>query len=242
MSHAVIEAVNWSAIPNPTSHVCDDPERVAHALRLLTASTTANQTGDAASLLAGGGFICRHAAMVFPAAYAATPILLDLVEHGQRPRIKDAALGLLSDALGCFPSAGFNRVDTRYGSDVPLCCAMARHIRGRHGTLLAHGRNGKSLLADAALHWRLTIEETEPRAGADGTLTAIAVLEGAPFETPVEAEVHTLPFVGPGPTVRIDDFTSDAAGTACIQLRQPPPGSLTTGSTLYPADCGRSEH
>ena len=41
-----IDAVNWSAIPNPTGHTCDDPQRVAHALRLLTASTTANETGD----------------------------------------------------------------------------------------------------------------------------------------------------------------------------------------------------
>ncbi|MER5917326.1 hypothetical protein ABT124_45125 [Streptomyces sp. NPDC001982] len=157
MSLDAIDAVNWSAIPNPTRDQWDDPERVAHALRLLTVSTTANETGDAAALLAGGGFICGHAAMVFPAAYAATPILLDLVRHGQRPRIKDAALGLLSDALGYFPTAGHNRVDTPYGTDVPLCCALARHIRSRHSVLLAHGRSGKRFVAEAELHWRLTI-------------------------------------------------------------------------------------
>lgn len=75
-------------------------------------SATANETGDAQSLLAGGGFVCCHAGMVFPAAYAATPILLNLVEHGRRPRIKDEALGLLYDALCSLPTAGHNRVDT----------------------------------------------------------------------------------------------------------------------------------
>ncbi len=136
-------------------------------------STTANETGDAASLLAGSGFVCGHAVMVFPAAYAATPILLNLVEHGQRPRIKDAALGLLSNALDYFPTAGHNRVDTPYGVGVPLCCAIARHIRDRRSALLAHGVYGKRLLAEAELHWRLTIEEVELQ--ADSSLTAIAV-------------------------------------------------------------------
>ncbi|MFF3412602.1 hypothetical protein ACFYW8_42015 [Streptomyces sp. NPDC002742] len=238
MSLDAIDVVNWSAIPNPTWHRCDDPERVAHALRLLTVSTTANETGDAASLLAGSGFVCGHAAMVFPAAYAATPILLDLVEHGQRPRIKDVALGLLSNALDYFPTAGHNRVDTPYGAGVPLCCAIARHIRHRRSALLAHGIYGKQLLAEAELHWRLTIEEVEPQ--ADCSLTAIAVLEGAPFQTPVEAELHTPPFEQPVRTVQIDALTADASGGACIELGQP--SEAAPGSALYPAECGRREH
>ncbi|MFK0024967.1 hypothetical protein [Streptomyces sp. NPDC090798] len=82
MSLDAVDAVNWSAIRNPTGHQCDDPERVAQQLRRLTVSTTANETGDAASLLAGGAFVCDHAGMVLPAAYAATPIPLNLVEHG----------------------------------------------------------------------------------------------------------------------------------------------------------------
>ncbi|MFV0134712.1 hypothetical protein ACLGIH_16005 [Streptomyces sp. HMX87] len=86
--------------------------------------------------------------VVFPAAYAATPVLLDLVEHGRRPRIEDAALGLLSNALDCFPTAGHNRVDTPYGSGVPLCCAMARRVRSGRGALLAHGVHGKRHLAE----------------------------------------------------------------------------------------------
>jgi hypothetical protein len=83
-----IDAVDWSAIPAPTWHACDDPEGVARALRLLAVSTTYNQTADAARLLVDGGFIRSHAGMMFPPAYAATPILLDLVEHGQQPRIR----------------------------------------------------------------------------------------------------------------------------------------------------------
>ena len=240
MSLDAIDAVNWSAIPNPTWHQCDDPERVAHALRLLTMSTTANETGDAASLLADGGFICSHAAMVFPAAYAATPILLDLVEHGQRPRIRGAAIGLLSEALGYFPPAGHNRVDTPYGTNVPLCCAIARHIRNRRSALLAHGPSGKELLAEAALHWRLTIEETERQ--FDAELTALAVLEGSPLSTPVEAEVHTSPLTFAAPTARIADLTADPTGTAAVHLSGPSLDAISAGSTLYPAECGLREH
>ncbi|MFE6553775.1 hypothetical protein ACFVHS_36030 [Streptomyces sp. NPDC057746] len=116
MSLDAVDAVNWSAIPNPTAHPSDDPERVADALRRLAVSTTANETGDAASLLAGGGFVCSHAGMVFPAAYAGTPVLLDLVEHGRRSRIKAAALGLLFDALCSLPhTPGNSRIrDRRY--------------------------------------------------------------------------------------------------------------------------------
>lgn len=235
-----IDAVDWSAIPAPTWHVCDEPEGVARALRLLAVSTTYNETADAAALLANGGFICSHADMVFPAAYAATPILLDLVEHGQRPRIKDAAVELLSEALGCYPTAGNNRVSTPYGTDVPLCCAIARHIRSRRLAVLAHGRSGKSLLAEADLHWRLTIEETEPQ--SDGTLTALAVLEGLPFSAPVAAELHTLPFRRPAPTVCIDSLAADATGAACVQLRWTSLQPVPEGSTLYPADCGLREH
>ncbi|WOX11167.1 hypothetical protein [Streptomyces sp. N50] len=234
-----IDAVDWSAIPNPTWHRCDDPERVAHALRLLTVSTTANETGDAASLLAGGGFVCGHAAMVFPAAYAATPVLLDLVEHGRRPRIKEAALGLLADALGYFPTAGHNRVDTPYGTGVPLCCAIARLIRGRRSALLAQGNYGKRLLAQAELHWRMTVEETELH--PDGTLTAFAALEGTPFETPGEAEVHSARSERPATSVWIDTLTADASGAACFQLGHTPYEALP-GSVLYPAECGRREH
>ena len=234
-----IDAVDWSAIPNPTWDECDEPERVAHALRLLTVSTTANETGDAASLLADGGFVCGHAAMVFPAAYAATPILLDLVEHGQRPRIKEAALGLLGDALGYFPTAGHNRVNTPYGTDVPLCCAIARLIRGRRSTLLVHGNRGKRLLAEAELHWRMTIDETELQ--PDGTLTALATLEGTPFQTPGEAEFHSPLSERPSAFVWIEALTADVSGTACIQLGHIPYETLP-GSVLYPAECGRREH
>ncbi len=239
MSLDAINAVKWSAIPNPTRNQWDDPESVAHALRLLTVSTTAHETGDAAASLAGCGFVCSHAAMVFPAAYAATPVLLDLVEHGRRPRIQDAALGLLADALGYFPIAGYNRVDTSYGTDVPLCCAIAREIRGRRSALLARGNHGKRILAEAELHWWMTIEETEPHSG--GTLTALATLEGTPFETPVEAEMHSPLSEQPATAVWINALTAEASGAACIQLGQAPSEPLPR-SALCPAECGRREH
>ncbi|MFG2951234.1 hypothetical protein [Streptomyces adustus] len=239
MSLDAVDAVNWSAIPNPTAHPSDDPERVAHALRRLTVSTTANETGDAASLLADSGFICSHAGMVFPAAYAATPILLDLVEHGRRTRIKDAALGLLCDALFSLPPAGHNRVDTPHGISSPLCCAIARLIRGRHNALRAHGRFGRQVLTEAELHWQLTIEETELQ--PDGALTAIAVLEGTPLPPPTQAELHVPPFDQPYATVSIEDLTVDSSGAACIQIERTPT-KIIPGSTLYAAECGFREH
>ncbi|MEU6277196.1 hypothetical protein ABZ871_33085 [Streptomyces populi] len=239
MSLDAVDAVNWSAIPNPTTHPCDDPQRVAHALRRLMVSTTLNETGDAASLLAGGGFVCSHAGMVFPAAYAATPILLDLVEHGRRTRIKDAALGLLFDTLCCLPPADHNRVDTPHGISSPLCCAIARRIRGRHAVLRAHGRFGRQLLVEAELHWQLTIEETEPQ--PDGTLTAVAVLEGTPLPPPTRAELHVPPFGQTYATVSIEDLTVDSSGAACIQIERIPT-EIIPGSTLYAAECGLREH
>ncbi|WP_146067849.1 hypothetical protein [Streptomyces sp. Ru72] len=164
--------------------------------------------------------------------------MLDLVEHGQRPRIKDAALGLLSNALDHFPTAGHNRVGTPYGANVPLCCAIARHIRGRRSALLTHGVHGKQLMAKAELHWRLTIEEAELQ--DDSSLIAIAVLEGAPFQTPVEAELRTPP-LEPAQNVRINALTTDTSRRACIELGQAP-SEPVPGSALYPSECGRREH
>ncbi|MEV5899180.1 hypothetical protein [Streptomyces sp. NPDC052127] len=235
-----IDAVNWSEIPRPTWHACDEPERVGQALRQLVLSTTANRTGDAAALLAGGGFVRGHAGMVFPAAYAAAPILLELVEHGPRPRVKSAALGLLSEALDCLPAAGHNRVDTPCGTDVPLCCAIARHIRSRREALVAHGRGGGRLLTEADRHWRLTIDEVEPQ--ADGTLIALAVLEGSLQGAPVEAEVHPSPSTGPASTSLIESLTVDATGAACVRLGVAPLEGVPAGSILYPAECGLREH
>lgn len=234
-----IDAVDWSALPNPTGDHWDDPRGVADALRRLAVSTTANETGDAAASLAGRGFVCGHAAMVFPAAHAATPILLDLVASGRRPRIKDVAVGLLSDALGCDPPAGHSRVDTDYGAGIPLCCAIAQRIRDRRDVLLAHGRGGKRLLGETEPHWRLTIEEAECR--PDGGRTALALLDGAPFATPAEAEVHTPEGVLSDANVWVDALTVDTSGAAAVQLRATP-AELLPGSVLYPAECGLREH
>ncbi|MFE0631346.1 hypothetical protein ACFW3D_30865 [Streptomyces sp. NPDC058864] len=235
-----IDAVDWSAIPNPTSWPGDKPSRVADALRRLTVSTTANETGSAAAALEGSGFTCGHAAMVFPAAYPATAILLELVEHGRRPRIQDVALSLVFDTLCFSPLAGHNRVDTPYGTDVPLCCAIARQIRSRAGALLAYGIHGKHLLAQAALHWRLAVEEAEPQ--PDGSTTALAVLEGKPFDTPAEAEVHTTAPEKTFPAVRIEALTAEASGAAYVRLAYAPSGVLSPGCALYDAECGNREH
>ncbi|MEU3461892.1 hypothetical protein ABZ721_18370 [Streptomyces sp. NPDC006733] len=85
-----VDAVDWSALPALPDDPYSRPERIAENLKKLAAGTTYHQITAAASGLANG-VIHDHSGMVFPAAYTATPFLLDLVEHGQRPRIKDAA-------------------------------------------------------------------------------------------------------------------------------------------------------
>ncbi|WP_406840932.1 hypothetical protein ACICHK_40250 [Streptomyces sp. AHU1] len=153
---------------------------------------------------------------------------------------QEAALGLLANALGYFPTAGHTRVDTPYGTDIPLCRAVARLVRGRRSALLVHGKVGKRLLAEAELHWQMTIEETELQ--PDGTLIALAALEGTPFATPAEAELHSPRSERPAATaVWIDALTTDVSGAACFHLGQAL-SDVLRGSVLYPAECGRREH
>ena len=239
-----IDSVDWSAIPVPLPDFRDDPLRAARALRSLALSTTLNETGDAASVLAST-LICDHAGLVYPAAHPATPILLDLVEHGARPRIRAAALGLLDDALHCLPSAGHQRVSTSYGDDVPICCAIARHIRGRRAALVAHGRWGARLVADADLHWRLTVEDAEPPQ-PDGASVLLGVLEGAPFPTPVDAEMEDRAQpdtpAAAVTTVRIESLVAEASGAAYVRISGASERAVRTGSVLRPAECGLREH
>ncbi|MER6073636.1 hypothetical protein ABT187_33325 [Streptomyces sp. NPDC001817] len=45
------------------------------------------------------------------------------------------------------------------GIAVPIRCAIAQHLRARTDFLVGLGKRGKSLLADAAAHWRFEIRE-----------------------------------------------------------------------------------
>ncbi|MEV6105358.1 hypothetical protein AB0M28_11685 [Streptomyces sp. NPDC051940] len=235
---AAVDAVDWSAIPALPNDPCSRPELVAENLKKLAAGTSYNQITDAAGGLAEG-VISAHSGMVFPAAYTAAPFLLELVEHGQRPRIRDAALELVADSLFMVPPAGYGRVDTTRGRDVPLCCAIASVVRERREVVMGHNRRyGKDLMAEADAHWRLTVEEIGVR--PDG-ISAWAMLEGAPFSTPVQAELHSSAALG-HPVIHVDELLADASGEAYAEFGRVPSGTIPGDAVLYRAECGVREH
>ncbi|MFF3510392.1 hypothetical protein [Streptomyces sp. NPDC002573] len=125
------------------------------------------EAAEAGSLLGGGGIVHSHSAAVFPAAAVATPLLLDIAQQGH-PAARDTALGLVDEALSSYPHAEYTRVTTPYGTAVPICCAIADHLRAHTVLLAGLGKRGRALLADAAEHWRFEIRECV----ADGDDTA----------------------------------------------------------------------
>lgn len=122
--------------------------------------------GPGGSLLGCGGIVHDHSGEVFPAAAEAAPLLLDIARHGH-VAARDAALGLLDEALSFVPHPAYARAATPHGETVRICCAVAGHVRSRAGFLAGLGRTGKVLLADAAAHWRFDVEESV--ADGDGT-------------------------------------------------------------------------
>ncbi|GAA1961598.1 hypothetical protein [Catenulispora subtropica] len=151
-----IESTDWFAIPGYPKFY--EPGVIAPALRALSRSTSAAQAAGAASALSAAGLTHDHSAMVHPAAVAAAPILLDIIEHAN-PAARSAAIRLLHEGMDYAPLYGFNTVDTGDGFQFPLCCAIARSIRARRPPLTDIGRLGKDLLAVADSHWRLNITE-----------------------------------------------------------------------------------
>ncbi|MFH7340891.1 hypothetical protein [Streptomyces sp. KHY 26] len=80
-----------------------------------------------------------------------TPLLLDIAQQGH-PAAKATALALIDEAMSSYPHAGYTWVAAPDGAAVPLCRAIAHHLRARTDFLVGLGRRGKSLLADAAAH------------------------------------------------------------------------------------------
>ncbi|MEU8577184.1 hypothetical protein [Streptomyces asoensis] len=132
----------------------------------------------------------------------ATPLLLDIAQQGHSAA-RDTASGLLDEALSCYPHAGYTRAMALDGTAVPICCAIAHHLQARTDFLVELGKRGKSLLADAAAHWRfervassgLLMDNTEPRAGLiDRVVVFVALciqdprLCGAQWEIPAVAQ------------------------------------------------------
>ncbi|GAA2457379.1 hypothetical protein [Streptomyces macrosporus] len=233
-----IDAVDWSAVPAPPDPRYR-PEVIAAGLKELATATTLDRIADAASRLAGGGIVHDHSGVVFPSASLAAPLLLDIVERGH-PRARAAAVGLLDDALCLHPPAGHDRVATEHGTHVPVCCAVARSARGRREAVLAQGRPGKRLPAEARRHWRFAVEETLPV--SEGVVAAFGVLEGVLPSPPVEGELHRGPVRFPVPTVDVEYPPADGSGQACLLLGGVPAEEAGPGSVLHPAACGEREH
>ncbi|HEX2313963.1 MAG TPA: hypothetical protein VHJ17_09525 [Thermomonospora sp.] len=226
-----IESVDWAAIAGPADRY--SPERVAGGMRDLASATSNLAAAKAASLLAGQGILHEHSGAVLPAAVAAAPLLLDIIEHGH-PRARNAALGLLEDSLTYDPLNGYTRIDA-----VPLCCAIAGHIRARHDLLTGQGRDGGDLLAKAAEHWRFELRDLVVD---DTDMIAFGVLGGVFPGGRHPAELHDAHRIIPLPAVALEYPPEDDSAEACLRLVDVPPDRVRTGAVLYSAVCGARVH
>ncbi|MEU7327573.1 hypothetical protein [Streptomyces parvus] len=231
-----IDAVDWGSMPGHPDWY--EPERVVRGLSALAEAVGLAQAAEAGSRLAGGGIVHGHSAAVFPAAVAATPLLLDIARQGH-PAARDTALGLLDEALPCHPHAGYTRVMSPDGTAVPLCCAIAHHLRARADFLVGLGRRGKSLLADAAAHWRFEIRECVADSG--GT-AAFGILAGCLPDGVHAAEMHLAGAITVLSEVTLEYPLTEGSFEACLQVIDRHPSELLPGAMLLPAECGDRVH
>ncbi|WP_405823889.1 hypothetical protein OG241_43935 [Streptomyces sp. NBC_01390] len=231
-----IDAVDWGSIPGHPHWY--EPDRAAHGLRALAQAVNLVQAAEAGARLGGGGIVHGHSAAVFPAAVVAAPLLLDIAQQGH-PAARDTALGLLDEALSCCPHAGYTRVVELDGTAVPLCCAIAHHLRERTDFLLGLGRRGKSLLADAGAHWRFEIRERI--AAGDGT-AAFGVLAGGLPDGVHAAEMHLAGAITVLSEVTLEYPPAEDSPEACLRVNDRHPDQLPPGAVLFPAECGDRVH
>ncbi|MFJ5264796.1 hypothetical protein ACIQAC_30480 [Streptomyces sp. NPDC088387] len=231
-----INTVDWFRVPGPPEWY--EPERAIRGLRALSGSANLVQAAEAGSLLGGGGIVHDHSGAVPPAAAVAAPLLLDIVEQSH-PAAQEVALGLLDEALSCYPHAGYTRVPAPDGTAVPLCCAIADHLRARSALLVRHGKRGRSLLAEAAAHWRFEVRECV----ADGSDTAaFGSLAGSLPHGAHTAEMHLADAITLLSEVTLEYPPADGSCEACLRVAARRPGELPPGAVLFSADCGDREH
>ncbi|WP_329252753.1 hypothetical protein OG417_09475 [Actinoallomurus sp. NBC_01490] len=251
-----IEAVDWSVVPGrrqpdlrelgvecgPSRQlpytVWYSPERVADGLRDLAGATSNLQAALAASRLRGGGILHDHSGAVFPAAVVAAPILLDIAEHGH-PKARAACLSLLRESLELYPLADYTRIDTISADGVPLCCAIAEHVRTRRDALSAQGPGAKSLLAEAAQHWRFQVDDVVIE---HGDVAVFGVLHGAFPDGRQPAEVHDAHRDIGLTDVVLEIPPEYDSPEACLRLIDVPADRVRAGAVLYPAVCGERVH
>ncbi|MDQ0401459.1 hypothetical protein OIE75_40600 [Streptomyces sp. NBC_01723] len=231
-----INAVDWDAIPGHPNWY--EPARAAHGLRALADAANLVEAAEASSLLGGGGIVHGHSAAVFPAAAVATPLLLDIAQQGH-PAARDAALGLVDEALSSYPHGEYSRVTTSYGTAVPICCAIAHQLQARSALLAGLGKRGKALLADAAEHWRFKIREC---VAESNDTAAFGALVGC-FPSGVHAaELHVGGEIAVLDEVALEYPPEDGSAEACLRVTGRRPAELPPGAALFPAECGERMH
>ncbi|WP_371623434.1 hypothetical protein OG245_11580 [Streptomyces sp. NBC_01116] len=234
-----IDAVDWDGLPGPDGLNAPDglysPARVATGLRALATATGLVRAADAGALLAGGGLVHDHSGTVFPAAVVAAPFLLAVARHGH-PEAGATALGLLDDALAFAARDRLTRVATPYAEAVPICCALADHLRGGADLLATRGREGGQLLADAAEHWRFDVQEVV--AGGEG-VAAFGALAGRFPDGAPAAELHRAGRVTVLERVVLHyPPEPDGGPDACLRVDGVRPDELAPPAVLFPARCG----
>ncbi|MFC7986612.1 hypothetical protein [Streptomyces sp. NPDC057336] len=231
-----INAVDWGAIPGHPDWY--EPARAARGLRALADAGNLAEAAEASSLLCGGGIVHGHSAAVFPAAVVATPLLLGIAQQGH-PAARDAALGLVDEALLSYPHIEYTRVTTPYGTAVPICCAIAHQLRARSALLAGLGNRGRALLAGAAEHWRFEIRECV----ADSNDTAAFGALAGRFPSGVHAaELHVGGEIAVLDEVAIEYPPVDGSVEACVRVMGWHPAELPPGAVLFPAECGERVH
>lgn len=164
----------------------------------------------------------------------AAPLLLDIAQQGH-PAARDTALGLVDEALSSYPHVGYTRVTTPCGTAVPICCAIAHHLRARTVFLAGLGKRGKALLADAADHWRFEIQEC----AADGNDTAAFGTLAGRFPAGVHAaELHLAGGITVLDDVVLEYPPVEGSREAALRVIGRHPGELPPGATLFPVECG----
>ncbi|MFI1768925.1 hypothetical protein ACH41H_43800 [Streptomyces sp. NPDC020800] len=231
-----IDAVDWDSIPGPPDWY--QPDRAARGLRALSEAANLVQAAKAGSQLGGGGIVHDHSAAVFPAAVVAAPLLLDIAQRGH-PAARDTAMGLLDQALSSYPHAGYTRVAAPDGTAIPICCAIAHRLRDRTDFLVGLGKRGKSLLADAAAHWRFEIRECV----ADICDTAaFGILAGYFPDGLQAAEMQFAGAITVLSELTLEYPSADGSPEACLRVFARHPGELPPGALLFPAECGDRVH
>ncbi|MFC5745599.1 hypothetical protein [Actinomadura rugatobispora] len=233
---SAVHAVDWAAVPGPAGWY--EPEEAASGLRKLAVATTLVQVTAAVGRLENGGLCHGHSAAVFPAAAVAAPVLLEIVGHAG-PRAKAAALELLESGLRYDPHAGYARIDTAEVARVPVCCAIAEHIRERRDLLTGCGQAGRRLLAEAGAHWRFQVGELFSEANdvmAFGTAGGIVPRDHFP------AEVHVADRITASADA-IAEYPLDVdTREGVLRLIGMGLDRIRTGAVLYSAECGARVH